>query len=820
MTESPPPTEGGTPPPAQKPRLAALLKHVLPAHPWQRALVALFGLFAAGVLTLALVALLLTPTLPSLDELSTKSLKVPMRVYTADGELLAEFGEEKRLPVTIAEVPDLLVKAILAAEDHSFFSHQGVDYLGFVRAALANLRAGTHTQGASTITMQVARNYFLTPEKTYARKIREVLLAYKIERELSKMEILERYVNKIFLGHRAYGFAAAAQIYYGKQLAELSLAETAMLAGLPKAPSRDNPITNPENATARRNYILDHMLALGFIDETQHHEAVAAAQTAVKHAVRFAADAPHIAEMARQYMIERYDENAYAGGFHIYTTIRANLQNAANRALRNGVLAYDRRHGWRGAAGHVSWRGEPDRAHLDDAIKDYREVGGLVPAVVLKREDQSFTAYTREGAIVTVGFGGIAWAHRYRDENTVGGAPDSAADVVSPGDIVYLEPLDTDAAREEAGGAWRLAQTPAVEGALIALRPADGAILALAGGFDFYDSSFNRVVQAERQPGSALKPFLFTAALEKGFTPATTVSGAPIVIEDVTLEDEWRPEDYSRQFYGPTRLRVALARSLNLVAVRLLRAIGTDYAVDYLARFGFDTARLPKDLSLALGTASVTPLTLTRAYTVYANGGGRVEPYFIARVEDSDHKVLEEAAPAPPAPALNPAISFLATSMMQDVIRDGTGRAAQTLGRRDLAGKTGTTNDYRDAWFAGFNTEIVATAWIGFDENTSLGRGEAGGRAALPIWIDFMRVALDGVPDRPRPPPPDIETRIVSAETGEPADRADPDAMSEFFIKDSAVAAPKPSTPSERGDARPLPKPAGGATGNVREQLF
>jgi penicillin-binding protein 1A len=820
MTDPQPPTGGEESAPREH-GLRALLRRVLPAHPWQRAVIALFGLLAAGVLAVAVVALVLTPTLPELDDLSEKRLKVPMRVYTADGQLLAEFGEEKRIPVKIDEVPDLLIKAILAAEDHSFFSHQGVDYLGFVRAAWANFRAGTHSQGASTITMQVARNYFLSPEKTYTRKIREVLLSFKIERELSKMEILERYVNKIFLGHRAYGFAAAAQIYYGKQLSELSLAETAMLAGLPKAPSRDNPLTNPQNATERRNYILKHMLALGFIDETQYREAVNAPQTAVKHAVRFVVDAPHIAEMVRQYMLERYDESTYAGGFHVYTTIRTSDQNSANRALRKGILDYDRRHGWRGPAGHASWRGEPDRAHLDDVLKDYREVGGLVPAVVLRREDKSFTAYTREGAMATVGWGGLAWARRYHDENSAGSAPETASDIVKIGDVVYLEPLESSVAREEAGGEWRLAQVPEVEGALLAVRPGDGAILALAGGFDFYNSSFNRVVQAERQPGSALKPFLYTAALEKGFTPATTVSGAPIVIDDVSLEDEWRPEDYSRQFYGPTRLRKALALSLNLVSVRLLRAIGPGYAVDYLGRFGFEAARLPKDLSLALGTASATPLAMTRAYAVYANGGSRVEPYFIQRVEDSDHKVLEETQPATPVAALSPEVSFLATSMMQDVIREGTGRAAQALGRKDLAGKTGTTNDYRDAWFCGFNHELTACSWIGFDQNTSLGRGETGGRAALPMWVEFMRESLAGVPERPLAPPEGVEIKLVNVESGEPTDASDPGAMEEFFLKDTAVAGEKAAPQSEGKDSKPARAPAADSGAeNVRQQLF
>jgi penicillin-binding protein 1A len=833
MNDSPP--QPSVPVPGFGKRFKEFLKKHLPESVWQQVLFGAFGVIAMGVLAMALVALALTPTLPDLDDLSEKSLKVPMRVYTAEGELLAEFGEEKRIPVRIDDVPERLVQAILAAEDHAFFYHHGVDYIGIARAALSNLRRGGHSQGASTITMQVARNFLLSPEKTYTRKLKEVLLAFKIERELSKPEILELYVNKIFLGHRAYGFAAAAQIYYGKTLDELTTSETAMLAGLPKAPSRDNPLTNPQSATERRNYVLRHMLALGYIDQAAHDQAVSAPLTASKHAVRFAVEAPHVAEMVRQHMIERYAEKTYGSGFHVYTTISAAQQRAANDALRKGLIEYDRRHGWRGAAGHITLRGEPDRGRLDDALKDYREVGGLMPGVVVKVEDKSATVYTQEGDTAEIHWGGLVWARRYIDENTLGSSPTRAADVLRPGHIVYLERLTTEAAQEEAGGEWRLAQIPDVAGAVVALRPGDGAILALAGGFDFYHSSFNRAVQAERQPGSSLKPFIYAAALEKGFTPATTVSGAPIVIEDATLEDVWRPEDYSKQFFGPTRLRKALTLSLNLVSVRLLRAIGPGYAVEYLERFGFDANMLPRNLSLALGTASATPLTMARAFTVFANGGHRIDPYFITRVEDGEHKILEQASPpvvcphcpdkktaegadgAPYAPAvLTPEINFLMNSMLRDVVREGTGRAALTLGRKDLAGKTGTTNEYRDAWFSGFNHEVAATAWIGFDQPAPLGRGEAGGRAALPIWINFMRVALDGVPEKPLAVPEGIVTRRVNLETGKPAANDDPESIEEFFLKDAedapAIAADGPEkTPAPAKDSAPE---------NVRQQLF
>ena len=802
------------------------LRRNLPANPWQLGLIGLLGAFAAGVVLLALVALILTPTLPAIDDLSDRRLKVPMRVYTADGELIAEFGEKKRIPVTIEQVPDQLVHAILAAEDHSFFYHQGVDFLGIARAAWHNLRTRSAGQGASTITMQVARNYFLSPEKTYTRKLKEVLLAFKIERELTKKEILMLYINKIFLGHRAYGFAAAAQVYYGKSLPELTLAETAQLAGLPKAPSRDNPLTNPENALERRNYVLRQMQKLGTINDTALQGALAAPLTAAKHALRYDVEAPYIAEMARQYTIGKYDDKAYGGGFHVYTTLNAKHQRAANRALRRGLLEYERRHGYRGPVGRIGVNGEPDRENLDESLKDYRAVGELVPGVVLTVEEQSAGVYTQDGVIVTIDWAGLSWARSYIEENAVGPAPKRAADVMRVGDIVYLEPPEN-----AEGGYWRLAQIPRVGGAFVALRPQDGAVLALIGGFDFTESNYNRAIQAERQPGSSIKPFIYTAALEKGFTPATTVSGAPIVVEDTSLEEEWRPEDYSRQFYGPTRLRRALAQSLNLVSVRLLRAIGVGYTVEYLGRFGFDPQKLPRNLSLALGTASATPMQMTSAFAVYANGGYRIEPYFIARIEDTNRKVLEQATPAtagtttgsPGARAapqvLSPEINFLVTSMMRDVIREGTGKAALELGRKDLAGKTGTTNEYRDAWFSGFNADLIATAWLGFDQPGPLGRGETGGRAALPIWMDYMRVALDGVPEKPLLLPEGIVKALVNSETGEPTTAGDPRAIEEYFLQGTETQSVSVGDAETPAPARPAPPPEP-MPDNIRQKIF
>ena len=820
---------------------------------------------------LTLVALILTPTLPSLEDISGEQLKVPMRVYTSDGQLIAQFGEEKRIPVRIDEVPDLLIKAVLAAEDRSFFYHHGVDFIGILRAAWHNFRTQSTGQGGSTITMQVARNYFLSPEKTYSRKLKEILLAFKLERELSKQEILELYFNKIFLGHRAYGFAAAAQVYYGKPLKELTLPEMAMLAGLPKAPSRDNPLTNPDNALERRNLILKQMYNLGYIDQVAYATAIDTPLAASRHEFKFDVEAPYVAEMVRQYMVQAYDEKTYVGGFHVYTTINAKDQQAAVSALRTGLLEYERRHGYRGPTGHVKIQDDADKERLDDSLKDYHVVGDLLPGIVLKVDDKSVQVYTQDGATVTVGWGGLAWARRYIDENTLGPPPQKAADVLKAGDIIYLEAINNPAQQQQIG-AWRLAQVPEVAGALVALRPSDGAVLALTGGFDFYQSGFNRVTQAERQPGSSIKPFIFTAALDKGFTAASLVSGAPVVMEGGTPEEEWRPEDYTRKFYGPTRLRKALAESLNLVSVRLLRAIGVPYAVDYIERFGFDPAKVPHNLSLALGTASATPMQMASAFAVYANGGYRITPYFISRVEDANHNVLEQARPAvvcrdceasmtpvaavtpaipgsgaalantnpvPTAPiekpasasttapdqnkptlaprVLSPETSFLMQSMLQSVIQEGTGRGALVLGRKDLAGKTGTTNEYRDAWFSGFNADVVTTAWVGFDQPDSLGRGETGARAALPVWIDFMRAALQDDPEKLPAPPPDVVSMTINSDTGKPTTADDPLAMQEYFIQGTETPHELPGTEGDAGNPEAPPEKV---PENIRENLF
>ena len=812
----------------------------LPQKPWQIALFAVTGLFVLGVFLAATVALVLTPTLPSLEDLSGDRLKVPLRIYTSEGTLLAEFGEERRIPIKVAEAPPQLIQAILSAEDDAFYYHQGVDFQGILRAAINNLRRGHTSEGASTITMQVARNYFLSPEKTYARKIKEVLLAFKIEREFSKSEILELYLNKIFLGSRAYGFAAAAQIYFGKNLNELALPEMALLAGLPKAPSRYNPLANPESALERRGYVLRRMLKLGIINEATFTESMNAPLGASRHALRFNVDAPYVAEMVRQVIVEKYTESSYADGYHVYTTIRAKDQQAADAALRKALIAYDRRHGWRGPAGHENISRKTATERLDELLKDYPNVGNLIPAIIKHTEEKLAVAYTQDGTSIELGLPAVAWAARYIDEDTLGPSPKRVTDVLRVGDVIYLERVNDDE--------WKLAQVPDVEGGFVALDPKNGAILALGGGFDFQHNQYNHVALAQRQPGSSFKPFIYSAALEKGFTPASLISGAPIVVEDVSLEDEWRPEDYSRKFFGPTRLRKALALSLNLVSVRLLRAITPEYAAEYMGRFGFNPEKLPKNLSLTLGTADATPLQMAEAFAVFANGGYRIQHHLIQRIEDAKHNILEQANPivvcpgcptpksidpqgrgsiggdktpgttdpAKPVPryaehVITAQNSFLMNSILRDTISYGTAQAANVLNRKDLAGKTGTTNDHRDAWFNGFNSDLVAITWVGFDQNQPLGKGETGGRAALPMWIDYMRVVLDGMPEKPLLPPAGIVTTHVNRETGKPTTSSDPDAMLEYFMEGTVGS----GTDVLEGGTTPVPAPEG-----VREGLF
>ena len=758
----------------------------------------LFYLLLAGTIATAIFAAVLytriEPQLPSIDVLRDVQLQQPLRVYTRDGRLLAEFGEKRRNPVKIDDVPPAMVQAFLAAEDDHFFEHSGVDFPGLIRAAVELVRTGKKRQGGSTITMQVARNFFLSREKTYLRKLTEILLSFKIEGSLSKNEILELYLNKIYLGHRAYGVEAAAQVYYGSGIAELSLARMAMIAALPKAPSRVNPINNPEAAVDRRNYILGRMYQLGFIDANIYKEAVLEPDGALLHKVQTEASADYVAEMVRDEMLQRYGQSAYTSGFEVITTIDSARQTAANQALRNGLVAYSQRHGYRGAEGHV----DPDAATTEDLsqlLEDYPVIGGLEAGLVTGLEEKTIRIGRARGETVTVDWEGMSWARPYKDVNSMGAAPKSAADIVSAGDIVRI--------RQTEDGQWQLVQLPEVEGALVSVRPVDGAIVALVGGFDFSHSKFNRATQAMRQPGSSFKPVIYSAALEKGFTAASMINDAPVVFDDPKLEATWRPENYSGQFYGPTRLREALYRSRNLVSIRILRAIGASYAAGYAERFGFSATQLPNDLTLALGSATVTPLQMARAYAVLANGGYLIEPYFIQRIHGASGEVVFQASPdvvCTHCPermelintsdaeslklaeaVLSPQNVWLMTSMMRDVIQRGTGRKARALGRADLAGKTGTTNDQKDGWFSGFNHALVATAWVGFDKLEPLGRGETGGRSALPLWIDYMRSALAGIEEQKLEPPEGLVSVRIDPASGLLAGSGQRDAIFETF---------------------------------------
>jgi len=730
--------------------------------------------------------------LPSIEALREIQLQVPLRVYSRDARLIAEFGEKRRVPVVIADVPDLLVKAFLASEDDRFFEHPGVDYQGLLRAGMQLARTGEKSQGGSTITMQVARNFFLSSEKTYLRKLTEILLALKIERDLSKPEILELYLNKIYLGQRAYGVGAAAQVYYGVDLPQLSLAQMAMIAGLPKAPSRYNPVTDPQRALIRRNYILGRMRDLGYITTEEHAQAQVEIDQARVHASAAEVEAPYVAEMVRADLVQRYgEEETYSRGLNVYTTLGSDHQSAANAALRAGLLDYDRRHGYRGPERKLSLVDPADHVAVAGLLRSETVLGGLLPAIVVAVDDQSCRVVLRDGSEQTLGWEGMNWARRYLSANRRDVVPKKAADILAVGDLVRIQKQDAD---------WRLAQLPAVEGALVSLDPNDGAVLALVGGFDFYRSKFNRAVQANRQPGSSFKPFVYSAALEKGFTTASVLNDAPVVFDDSSLEQAWRPENYSGRFYGPTRLREALVKSRNLVSIRLLQAIGVKYAHEYVQRFGFREASLPPELSLALGSGTLTPLEITRGFAAFANGGYLIEPYFVAQISDASGAVLYQVEPRrvctdcpviepvviPAAPevvskdvaavastqllvapaVITPQNAWLMTSMMQDVIREGTATKARELGRNDLAGKTGTTNEQRDAWFCGFNRNLVASAWIGFDEVAPLGTNETGGHAALPIWMGYMGAMLKDVPEVRIEPPPGLVTVRIDPNSG------------------------------------------------------
>src|SRR5687767_21483 len=724
---------------------------------WAFPLLLVASTFLIGVILLAFAAVIVYPTLPSLEVLTDYQPKIPLRVYSAEGALLGEFGEERRAFVAISNVPKPMVGAILAAEDERFYQHRGVDYIGVARAAMSNFVSGGVRQGASTITMQVARNFFLSKERTLTRKFNDMLLAFKIEASLSKDEILQLYVNQIYLGQRAYGFAAASQIYFGKPLEKLTLAEYAMLAGLPKAPSAFNPIANPKRAQLRQQYVLRRMRDLAMITEAEFGEAEKQPIVVRRGANEFAVRAEHFAEMVRQAVNERYKDETYSRGIRVYTTISARHQESAYQALRRGVQDYDRRHGYRGPEGYADLPSKLTEEALEEALQDVFDSDDLLPAVVVEASPKLVKAYLRGGETVEINEDGLKFAARMLGDKV------NANQRIRRGAIVRIQ--------QDEKGRWHITQLPAVESALVSVDPRDGAVRALVGGYDFNRNQYNHVTQALRQPGSSFKPFIYSAALEKGFTTSTIINDAPLTFSAAqTGSEPWEPKNYDGKFDGPMRLRSALVKSKNLVSVRILQAIGPQYAQDYIKRFGFDPKLHPPYLTMALGAGNVTPLQMAQAYSIFANGGYRVPPYFIERIEDNRGNVLAQAKPQKAAEGaervIDPRNAFIMHSIMRDVVRMGTAARAMKLGRTDLAGKTGTTNDFIDAWFCGFNPTLVAIAWIGFDQPQTLGRGETGGLAALPIWMGYIASALKGVAEQAFMPPSGVVAVKVNAETG------------------------------------------------------
>ena len=803
-----------------------------------------------GCAAIGIAYWLIAPRLPSVDVLRDVRLQVPLRVYSADNKLVATFGETRRIPVKIEQVPKELKNAFLAAEDANFYSHPGVDWQGVLRAVgLMITKRTLHVPGGSTITQQVARGFFLSSEVSFTRKLTEIFLSFRIEHELSKDEILQLYLNKIFFGNRAYGVAAAAEFYYGKTLDQLTLGECAMLASLPKFPSSSNPLNNRARAMERRNYVLQRMLDNGFINAEQFKQGNGEPDLSYAHEPPIEVEAPYVAEMVRQDALERLGNDALTDGYTVHTTLDSHAQDAANQGLRDDLIAYDERHGFRGPEAHVELSAHPGPGELDKVLEPFHPVVGLIPAVVTDTSEKSATVYLSDGQSVPLELDAVKWAQRYKDESHRGAPPKRVDDVLKPGDVVRVA--------RNADAKWKLSQIPGAQGALISLDPENGAIKAEVGGFSYSRSKFNRAVQSARQPGSSFKPFFYAAAFEHGFTPASIINDAPIVFADPSKPNGlWTPKNDDDKFDGPMRLREAMVQSKNLVSVRLLDAIGVRYAREYSSRFGFPLEQIPDNLSMALGTAAVSPLMMARAYAVFANGGFLVDPYFIERIEDRDGKLVYKAQPtvacrkcpqrlledtratadaaaknnegtavkaslspisnaqaaaAPPtdpsAPKLAPRvldarIAYLIGSLLHDVVRRGTGHDAMVLKRNDLAGKTGSTNDHRDAWFNGYNENLVASVWVGFDDFSSLGRangiGEFGAQAALPMWIAYMRETLKGVPEKPFETPPGITTARIDPATGQLAPAGEGNSMLEYFkTEDVARLASGPNNPSE-----------------------
>jgi len=762
------------------------------------------AVFCGLLLGLSGAYLYLSPSLPSVDALKSVQLQIPLRVYSSDNKLIAEFGEMRRSPIKFADIPPHFIQALLSAEDDNFNNHYGVDPSSLMRAAGQLFSSGHIQTGGSTITMQVAKNYFLSSERSFSRKATEILLALQIERQLTKDEILELYVNKIYLGNRAYGIDAAAQVYYGKSIRDITLAQMAMIAGLPKAPSRFNPLANPVRAKERRDWILGRMYKLGKITEPEYQTALAEPINASYHVPTPEVNAPWIAEMARAEMVGRYGSDAYTEGFRVTTTVPSNLQEDANAAVSAGLIEYDQRHGYRGPESRLP--GKTRDAWLQELAKQ-RPLNGLEPVIVTQVDKGGLSVLNRAGSEQRVTWDSMKWARPFLNTNSLGRAPSQPSDVAQVGDLIRVQP--------QADGTLKFSQVPTVQSALVSLDPQNGAIRALVGGFAFEQSNYNRAVQAKRQPGSSFKPFIYCAALDTGYTPATLVNDAPIVFADANLDNVWRPKNDTNTFLGPIRLREALYKSRNLVSIRVLQALGVTPTIDYITRFGFNKQDLPPNLSLALGTATLTPIEIATGWSTFANGGYKVSPYLIQKIESRNGDTLFAANPpsvpaqpdntkpgvaapetslitnaASPALTQAPAVAtrivdgrttFILNSMLEDVIKKGTGRRALALNRSDLAGKTGTTNDSKDAWFSGYNGDYMTTVWTGFDQPETLGRREFGGTVALPIWMDYMGAALKDKPLHTQAEPEGIVSLRVDPVSGRAATPSTPDAYFELF---------------------------------------
>ncbi|WP_181433901.1 penicillin-binding protein 1A [Pseudomonas protegens] len=765
------------------------------------------AVFCGLLLALSGAFLYLSPGLPSVEALRSIQLQIPLRVYSSDGKLIAEFGEMRRTPIRFAEIPPNFINALLSAEDDNFANHYGVDPSSLMRAATQLVKSGHIQSGGSTITMQVAKNFFLSSERSFSRKTTEILLALQIERQLTKDEILELYVNKIYLGNRAYGIEAAAQVYYGKSIRDVSLAQMAMIAGLPKAPSRFNPLANPARSKERRDWILGRMYKLGKITEAAYTEAINEPLNASYHVPTPEVSAPYIAEMARAEMVGRYGSDAYTEGFRVTTTVPSDLQEMANTAVHEGLMTYDQRHGYRGPESRLP--GKTQAAWATELTKQ-RTISGLEPAIVTQVEKNGVQVLTRNGE-EHVAWDTMKWARPFLNTNSMGAIPRQPADVAQVGDLIRVQ--------RQADNSLKFSQIPVAQGALVTLDPKNGAIRALVGGFAFEQSNYNRAMQAKRQPGSSFKPFVYSAALDNGYTAASLVNDAPIVFVDEYLDKVWRPKNDTNTFLGPIRMREALYKSRNLVSIRLLQSMGVDHTIDYISKFGFNKQDLPRNLSLALGTATLTPMEIATGWSTFANGGYKITPYIIDKIESRNGEMLFSANPpsvptgdttssgiaAPEhsftvntvagenpiqAPVQTPAVAeriidgrttYILNSMLQDVIKLGTGRRALSLGRTDLAGKTGTTNESKDAWFSGYNADYVTTVWTGFDQPESLGRREYGGTVALPIWINFMGAALKDKPAHTQAEPEGILSLRVDPVSGRAATPGTPNAYFELF---------------------------------------